>query len=319
MLGKITQININKKNGWILNEHEERYSFDFKDFQFQDDITSLTKYDEVRFYARRIESNDVALSIYKVYRIKDIAKKYNVSTEYIIKKARVNGNLTIRNEHSYINIIEMKEIMHSLIDTKDSKMSIKNELTSSCSTISECIEKEYLIFIDTSSLMQYNMLNALNNEVVPYLRKYNRQLYIVDSVLYELNHLSSIKAEKGSTLSKQVQSAQFILSILNQEKLFVVPETNCPTKTFADEELISCFTNYRTKYDLCLVTNDNSMRKNGNLAGSILKLSHDQPINGIKDIKVFSVSKMKDDFKFIPFEASTKSFSEYISPRRVNL
>ncbi len=343
MIGKVTKIFKDKRYGFIQNTTNDEYSFKFGDFRFEKDILNLERYDEVRFYEDKNynSKNRSALSIYKIIRVKDISTKYNIDEEDIIEEARRQGETSVKNRYSYMGTLEAEQIINTIKGKSVNKKTIacnlprpKNNffhsrqiskttpVRSNSFSIVDYIKEKYLIFVDTSSLMQYNMLNALNNEVIPYLKKYDQKLYVVDSVEHEINKLLKTKGNENPSSYKQAKSARFILNVLSKDDLYVIPETNASNRKFADEELISCFTNYRTKYNLCLITNDNSQRKDGNLAGSILRLKHEQPIRGIKDIKVFSVSRDDGDFRFIEFKDETIYNSFYITnkpPKRVSL
>ena len=322
MLGRIVKISIKDKNGIIRTAENKEYSFEFNEVKDIEEVNKLKKYDEVRFYQNKDVSiwKDEALSICKIIRIKDINKGY--TTEEIIKEARRCGIKNIRNEHSFMTISELEKVLNGIVRQKSEQYTSNTRTLYSGKkenniyketdnmSIGTLIEKGYLVFIDTSSLMLYNALNTLNKEVIPFLKKFKKQIYVVDSVLHEVDTIfkkpTNNEYEKLKT-HKQAESAKYILNILAKDNLCVTPETNSYNKKFADEELISCFTNYRTKYNLCLITNDNSQKKDGNLAGSIISLKNERTINGIKDIKVFSISRAYNDFKLIEFKQKCNS------------
>ena len=60
-------------------------------------------------------------------------------------------------------------------------------------------------------------------------------------------------------------------------------------KKFADNALTSQFHSLRLKYNLCLITNDNSYKKDGNLSQDILDLKKSRSSEYIKDIRVFYI------------------------------
>lgn len=333
MIGKIVKIVKDGRFGFVKSTTGEEFHFKFDAFKFNNDLSDINVGSEIRFYESKTFNgkNRSALSIYKIVRVKDILKYYPLKLENIVQIAKRLSIENIMNEHSYMNEEEVKRVVETFYkdnnkkannnnpnfkDTKSHYKSVKED-----STLEEYIKKGYLIFIDTSSLMNYNMLKILNKEVIPFLKKYKKQVYIVDSVIYEIkNHLAKSKKYDKYTV-KQAESAQYILNILAKNNLYVIPETHALTKDFADGELISAFTNYRIKYDLCLITNDNKHKEQGKLAGSIVKLKDDPNIRNIKDIKVFYISKDKENSKFVEFSFDRDSnFSLHSnSPERVVL
>ena len=71
------------------------------------------------------------------------------------------------------------------------------------------------------------------------------------------------------------------------------------------------FLSLRLKYDLCLITNDNSKFKDGNLAQDILDLKRSRSTTNIKNIKVFSfnhngIYEFKDKYEKKKFDKNTK-------------
>lgn len=332
MIGKIIKIVEKSRFGFVKSTIGEEFYFKFDDFKFKSDLSNLSINDEIRFYESNSSNgkNKNALSIYKIMRVKDILNIYPITKEILIQIAKQLHFENIINEHSYMSKKELEKIMIIFYKDNNKKANYNNPNFNKSKHISKkpnvnilesFIKKGYLLFIDTCSLMNYNMLKALNKEVIPYLKKYNKQVYIVDSVIYEIqNHLKNPKKYHTFTC-KQAKSAQYILDILAKDDLYVIPETNAINKNFADEELISCFTNYRTKYDLCLITNDNKHTENGKLAGSIIKLNDDPNIRNIRDIKVFYINKDRENPKFVEFSFDRDSnFTLHRNaPKRVKL
>jgi rRNA-processing protein FCF1 len=257
--------------------------------------------------------------------VRDMLNKYPISLENVIDIAKKLHIDKIWNENSYISDIHIKKIMKKFNEINSHKANSHNpnfkekKVQRTTSTpFEQLIKDDYKIFIDTSSLMNYNALKVLSNEVIPYLKKYKKQLYIVDSVFNEI-----AKKERSSDAStvKQAKSARFVLSFLAKDDLYVIPETNSVEKNIADQELIACFTNYRIKHKLCLITNDNSYKKNGKLSKGILNLKKDPNVRNIKDIVVYFINQNKSNPRLVKFEDNRDSnftFHDH-APRRVKL
>jgi len=325
MIGKIVKIIHKSKFGFIKSTTNEEFHFKLDDFINITNIDSLNIGDKVKFMTAPISNgkNKSAIAIFKENNekakvskqktVQDILNDYPINLDSIIKIAKKLNIDKIWNESSYISDYNIKKITNKFFEEnvkkanlnnptfkQSSQKSVKKYTTTNNSNIMEKIIKDnYLVFVDTSSLMNYNMLKVLNNEVIPYLKKYKKKLYIVDSVIYEIK--KKIKSFNKESDIKKAKSARYILDILSKKDLYVIPETNSITKDFADAELITCFTNYRTKYNLCLITNDNKHQDNGKLAGAIMKLNKDPNIRTIKDIKVLCINKSRENPKLIEF------------------
>jgi serine/threonine protein kinase/rRNA-processing protein FCF1 len=152
------------------------------------------------------------------------------------------------------------------------------------------IEKDYKIFVDTSSLMQNDSEIVFFKIIAPLLHKHKKQLIIPKSVLNEISKHNYNK-------HKDIFKANHILDELSKFQLW---GTNSKfDEQFADNALTSQFHSLRLKYNLCLITNDNSYKKDGNLSQDILDLKKSRSSEYIKDIKVFfiknkGISEFKD-------------------------
>lgn len=255
--------------------------------------------------------------------VQDMLDNYPINLENIIKVAKELHIPKIWNERSYISDDNMKKIMNRFNEINSMRANKNNpnykaREKSDGSAFEKLIREDYKIFLDTSSLMNYNALKVLTKEVIPYLKKYKKELYIVDSVLKEIR-----KNEKSSNPQKvkQAKSARYVLTALAKDDLYAIPETNSVEKNLADQELLTCFTNYRVKYNLCLITNDNSHKKDGKLAKGILNLKKDPNVRNIKDIVVYYISHNKTNPRLVKYEDnrdSNFSLHDY-APKRVRL
>ena len=151
------------------------------------------------------------------------------------------------------------------------------------------VGKDYKIFVDTSSLMQKDSEIVFFQVIAPLLHKYKKQLIIPKSVLNEISKHNYNK-------HKDIFKANHILDELSKFQLW---GTNSKfDEQFADNALTSQFHSLRLKYNLCLITNDNSYKKDGNLSQDILDLKKSRSSEYIKDIKVFFIkNKGINEFK----------------------
>lgn len=142
------------------------------------------------------------------------------------------------------------------------------------------VEKDYKIFVDTSSLMQEDSEFVFFKIIAPLLDRHSKQLIVPKSVLNEISKHNYNK-------HKDIQKANHILEQLSNFKLW---GTNSKfDEQFADNAISSQFHSLRLKYNLCLITNDNSHKKDGNLSQDILDLRKSRSSENIKDIRVFFI------------------------------
>lgn len=159
------------------------------------------------------------------------------------------------------------------------------------------ISNDYKVFVDTSSLLQDNSEYIFFKIIAPLLCLHKKQIIIPKSVYNEIyKHSLSGKV-------KNIKSGVKILRDFEQNKLYVVENTF--NEQFADNAIISLFSKLRLKYNLCLITNDNSHKKSGNLSQDILDLKNARSVNRIKDIVVFYLSRK--DKNIVQFKDNNRS------------
>lgn len=153
----------------------------------------------------------------------------------------------------------------------------------------DLVKNDYKIFVDTSSLMQEDSEKVFYMIVAPLLYKYERRLIIPKSVLNEIKKHNDMN-------HPDIKKANQILNHLAEYKLW---GTNSKfDEQFADNAMTAQFHSLRLKYNLCLITNDNSHKKDGNLSQDILDLKKSRSSEKIKDIKVFFIkNKNLHEFK----------------------
>lgn len=149
-------------------------------------------------------------------------------------------------------------------------------------TFEDLLQKDYKVFVDTSSLMQEDSEYIFFRIIAPLLIQYNQKLIVPKSVYNEiLNHIANN--------NKDVIRAKKILDSYAEYELYVIEKKF--DENYADNAILSLFSSLRLKYDLCLITNDNSYKKGGNLSQDVLDLRKSRSTNGIKDIRVFFIKK----------------------------
>ncbi|QSZ41221.1 hypothetical protein GJV85_03530 [Sulfurimonas aquatica] len=271
---------------------------------------------------------DTADSTLKLYTVDDIVTRYRIREPLVIEIAKRLEINNIYKSQSYISIKQLTSIVnyHSneykynmkendsklnantqkekLSKVKSSTSLKKTSLNQKVSEFEFMIRHGYLIFFDTSSLMNPNISKILENEVIPFLKKYKKELYIVDSVHKELEK-NCKSAEKS--IRERAEYALNMLATLSADKLYKVAKTNSVHTHFADGELLSYFTDIRVMTNLCLVTNDNSIKKDGNLSGDILNLKNNKSVETKFDVKVFYISNHKENPQLTKFEKNKDS------------
>lgn len=158
------------------------------------------------------------------------------------------------------------------------------------------ISNDYKVFVDTSSLLQDNSEYIFFKIIAPLLCLHRKQIIIPKSVYNE------IYKHSRSNKIKNINSGVKILYDFYQNNLYVVESTF--DEQFADNAIISLFSSLRIKYNLCLITNDNSYKKSGNLSQDILELKNARSVDRIKDIVVFYLSNK--DNKIVQFKNNSR-------------
>jgi len=152
------------------------------------------------------------------------------------------------------------------------------------------IENDYKIFADTNAFMKDDSIKNFT-AIAGLLHRNNKKLYIPKSVMNEVeNQLYTDRGKQAKSIIEEYKK----FDLLRIEKKF--------DKNYADDPIQALFLSLRLKYNLCLITNDNSKFKDGNLAQDILDLKHSRSTNNIKDIKVFcfnekGIYEFKDNYE----------------------
>jgi len=343
MIGKINTIIADRNFGFIKGENGEEFFFQLRDFTNIDNIEDLGNGNSVDFDISDIKKgkNREAINImyiknnsrasykdtYETQTMEEVAKEHPISLDKLIDIAEELDIPYIFNSNSYTSVENIDRIIKHFYKENNQKANINNsnfninfettqESDNEISVFRELIENDYKIFIDTSSLMHFHSNKVIENEIIPYLKEFNKQVYIVDSVINE------IQRQKNSTninIVKKAKTAEYVLNNLNKDNLYVIPNTQATEKDFADKELLNYFSDIRTKYNLCLITNDNSYKNNGNLSADILNLKQQNSIKSNFDIKVFYINKDDNNPKLAEFSIDVDSNLSTNVPKRVNL
>ena len=144
----------------------------------------------------------------------------------------------------------------------------------------EIVKKDYKIFVDTSSLMQKDSDYVFFRIIAPILYKYQKKLIIPKSVYNEIS-------KHWHNNHPNIEIASKILSEMS--KFNLIGTNSKFDEDFADNVILAQFQSLRLKYNLCLITNDNSNKKDGNLSQDILDLKKSRAVDNIKDIRVFYI------------------------------
>lgn len=226
----------------------------------------------------------------------DLMSKYGVTLETIKNIARKYNITGIWYPDSYTTPQNIKIITEEL-------QLLANQSNSSNMTeenFEALLKEDYMIFIDTCSLMETPLLSLMETTIIPLLEKYNAKIYVVDSVINEIE--GKRKIPEDEKVYKKANMANDLLNQLNHKGLCAIADTNSRSKYCADGEFIYLFSDLRfDKHNLCLITNDYSKKKNGGLSGSIMRLGEDPNININIDIKVFSVGLQDGQSTLIEF------------------
>lgn len=211
--------------------------------------------------------------------IKDIAKSLDMDTSQVIDILDGIGIVVTNIEHPLnkrqiekIRVVIDKE--KTSLDNNHDKSKINKNFSEIKENKIEILVKEFIIFLDTCSLMHYNF-KVLSDELIPLLSKNKKKVIITIRVLEELKKHSINSKEKPETV-ENAKKALEIIDIMRQKKLIDFRGEN--TDNFTDNVFGTVFSKHRLSHKLLLITQD------GNLAEDILSL------NNLKSVKGYEVS-----------------------------
>ena len=176
---------------------------------------------------------------------------------------------------------------------------MEKELDKLSTLLTNLIQREDVrIFIDTCSMMKESFGSFLT-ALIPLLDINHKKLVIPYSCLQEIK-----KHEENPKLKRQAKSAIDSLQIISK---YIDIRGNENDGSFADNVFLRVFTQFRTKYNLILISEDK------NLKADLLKLNNSKSVHG-KRIYVFNTNEAlsmnrieakKDTFKTDTFDLTT--------------
>jgi predicted RNA-binding protein with RPS1 domain len=206
------------------------------------------------------------------------------------EKKRIGLSIQQSKDIISVNNIVKKD---AIVSTAAQTQSIDTRLLS--------VLKDYLIFVDTCSLMEGSSKEVFSNDFCEQLVKNNRKIKILDRVLVELNnHINSNHVRKNQLAVKGIQ-------IIEKFKKFdcvdIIEVGQDPNKDPIPDELFqSIFVYHRSRNKICLITQDvnlshdvlalNSSRSTGERYGK-------KTIKGIKVFRIDGQNKLKEFYSDI--------------------
>ncbi len=296
-----------KKRAKILNIP---HIINEKSFATLENIEKIVKFDE---------KNTTQTNFLKTITVEEIKKRYPIGTREIVRIAKILNIPHIINEKSYTSIANAEKIIDYFKEENNKKANMNNpnykanfSHTQKDISFEIVVKQDYMIFCDTASLMSENCLKTFKFQVIPALLRYKKRIYIVDDVLKEIER--NLKKSK----KQKAENARKVLELLSKDDLYIAVDTAEYKKKTADEVLLILFQKYKSEKNLCLITNDNSYIKDGNLAGDIINLQKQSSVTS-KKIKVFYISP--NDNTILEFKENVDSnFTLHKnSPKRVKL
>jgi len=138
--------------------------------------------------------------------------------------------------------------------------------------------KNYKVFIDTSSLMHDGANHIFETELYKVLLKNSKKVIIPIKVIEELKKHQNSTINK--TVKKGINGLKIIKKLQDDNLIDIRGEKNDP---FADNLFLTIFTKFRTKYNLCLITQDKG------LSLDIIGLKNSRSIESRKSILVCEI------------------------------
>ncbi|MGN0154334.1 MAG: hypothetical protein ACI4A3_07770 [Lachnospiraceae bacterium] len=164
--------------------------------------------------------------------------------------------------------------------------------------IENYLTKKYMVWIDTCSIL-HDSFRPFMDAIIPTLMKYGQKIYIVSSVESELKK----HAYRSDDEVLRNRATEAISEICYYQSYGVMDKYNKNShKRFADNELMTVFTELRIDNNLLLITQDK------NLCSDIRLLSTMKSVNSM-DIEVFKLIQDGRTQKF--YIDNDNSFEHY--------
>lgn len=133
--------------------------------------------------------------------------------------------------------------------------------------------RDYMLFIDTCSLMFDKGIDLFWSHIIPLLKRYNKKIYMPYKCWLELKkHAASNEPDKVYSAKKAMQD---VSEYQKQGYISLKTDKWEGAGTFADNVFITVFNMYRTKYNLLLITQDN------NLSKDIIALNNQKAVDSV--------------------------------------
>ena len=157
----------------------------------------------------------------------------------------------------------------------------------------ELLQKEYKIFVDTSSLMQMDSEHVFYNIICPDLSRFNQKIIIPKVFYNEIKyHLKKIR-ETPTNILNELEKSKILQKIPKKKRSNLQKLQNNFDKNFKSKSFLNLFEKIITlyNYNLCWITNNEKLKEN------IIEFKN--KIQNSKDIKLFYIkNKQLNKFKF---------------------
>jgi len=286
MIGKIKFINIDKRMGFITAE-EEDFFFSFNQLLVLEPYLNTTvqylnttvQFDIRGEINKKKNRNREAIKIILADKNDFIDReiintKYPAISNFYIKK--------ILGDKIKLHVTEVEALVKKYASDRANAL---NPLFSENAqkNIIEKILQTHNVFLDTNILMNEYFPNILSNLIVPVLSKSGKKLLITIAVVNELQKLSDDAVLQTANKAK---AANELISECLQDNIFAIPKKDGDA-SFADLDFISIFIKLRTKYNNCLITNDQDLQND------IIK--NIQPLKSVHSNYKITILQIKND------------------------
>lgn len=209
-----------------------------------------------------------------------IAKSLNMETKDVINMLDSIG-IVVTDVNAPLNQKQIDKIKIAISKAKKGQSGEdENSLKKKTQKSLESLVKNYIIFIDTCSLME-DSFEKLTKELNPILLKNDKKIIVPIRVIEELKK-HAFNSDKRPEASEKAKQALNILADMMNKNLIDVRGEN--TDNFADNVFGAVFAKHRLNHRLLLITQDR------NLSEDILNLNNVKSAKGYK-ILVKRISK----------------------------
>lgn len=140
--------------------------------------------------------------------------------------------------------------------------------------------REYVILVDTCSLMCDMAEDFFMNKFQPYLKANDKTIILQYKVGEEINKLQ--KSEKKETRHRAKAAARLLNKLVRDD---VIKHFGSPNDKFADHQFIKVLVDFRDKFNICIITQDSK------LAGDLINNANTQSVLYNKDVKILRINE----------------------------